>query len=582
MSWLLKTTINFTGWREQRRFKRRCRDPRHAQLNLLGKWIRENEHTQFGRDHLFSSIRNLQDLRMQVPIRDYEGIRSYVDAIIAGGRGILTRCPPFMFNMTSGTTGAPKCIPWNASSDAAGSRLMRQWIYHVMKDHPGVLDHHAFCMVSPAVEGYVGNGVPFGSASGRIYQRIPPMVRRHYAIPYAVSGIEDYDQRYFAALRLSIAKRVSIASTPNPSTLVRLAEVGNQYKERIIRAIHDGNLGVALAGQPDLQRALESSLQPDPLAARRLEKLSRIDGRLYPKHYWPNLKLIGCWTGGSVGTQLDKLPRYFGTDVPVRDLGYLASEGRMSLPVSDHTPSGVLAVNTNFYEFIPENEIDNPSGTLLCDELETGKRYYVILTTAGGLYRYDINDVIEVTGWHGNAPLISFVRKGRDMTNITGEKMHVNHCLAAMQRVADELELEITQYRFVADDADGVYWVLIEPGNWCPTSTLRSTLAFSIDQALASLNIEYKHKRRSGRLSPPRVHIMPEGWSAAERRAAVNNGRRDVEFKWRHLVPVDRCMDSFDKGGGGFGWEGSQTPPVKPTRASVIGDKATWLSMEHC
>ena len=582
MSWLLKTAVNLTGWRERQRLNRSCQSPRHAQLNLLDKWIRENGHTRFGRDHRFSSIRNLDDFRMQVPIRDYEGIRPYVDAIIAGGRDVLTRCPPFMFNMTSGTTGSPKYVPWNASSDAAGSRLMRQWIYRTMEDHPGVLDHHALCMVSPAVEGYAENGLPVGSASGRIYQRIPAVVRRHYAIPYAVSKIKDYDQRYFAAMRLSIAKRVSIVSTPNPSTLVRLAETGSEHQEKLIRAVCDGNLGAELAEQPDIQRELERSLKPDPLAARSLEKLSRADGALYPKHYWPDLKLIGCWTGGSVGAQLDKLPYYFGTNVPVRDLGYLASEGRMSLPVTDHTSSGVLAINTNFYEFIHEDEIDNPGGTLLCDELETGKRYHVILTTAGGLYRYDINDVIEITGWHGNAPLISFVRKGGDMTNITGEKMHVNHCLATMNRVADDLKLEISQYRFVADDAASVYHVLVELGKSPPTPATCSALSLAIDRNLGSLNIEYEQKRRSGRLSPPRVHIMPAGWSAAERRAAVNNGRRDVEFKWRHLVPVDQCKDSFDKGGWGFGWGRSEAPPVRPTRPSVIGDKVTWLSEEHC
>lgn len=396
-------------------------------------------------------------------------------------------------------------------------------------------------MVSPAIEAYTNSGLTMGSASGRIYQRIPAVVRRHYANPYAVSEIENYDQRYFAALRLSIAKRVSVVSTPNPSTLVRLAEIGNQRKEQLFRAIHDGTLGVSLARQQDIQRSLEKGLKPDPVSARRLEDLAAGDGLLYPKDYWPDLKLIGCWTGGSVGVQLDRLPRYFGPDVPIRDLGYLASEGRMSLPIGDHTPSGILAVNSNFYEFIPEDEIDNPGHTLLCDELDVGKRYYVVLTTASGLYRYDINDVIEVTGWHDKCPMVSFVRKGRDMTNITGEKIHVNQCLMAMRRVTDELRIGVEQYRFIADDILNCYHVQIEPTDWRPTPAICAALACGIDRELATINIEYRQKRRSGRLSEPRVHIMPQGWSAAERRAAIDSGKRDVEFKWRHLIPADQC-----------------------------------------
>ena len=215
----------------------------------------------------------------------------------------------------------------------------------------------------------------------------------------------------------------------------------------------------------------------------------------------------------------------------------------MSLPIDDHTSSGILTVNTNFYEFIAEDDIDKPAGTLLCDELEIGRRYYVILTTASGLYRYDINDVIEVTGWHNACPMISFVRKGRDMTSITGEKIHVNHCLMAMRKLAEELNLDVEQFRFVADDVLSTYHILVEPADWQPTETSCTALATAVDRTLASLNTEYDQKRRSGRLLTPCVQIMPRGWSSAERRAAVMAGRRDIEFKWRHLMPVDQCTD---------------------------------------
>lgn len=543
MNWLLKKTINRIGKREQQRLDRSCLAPQVIQRDILMKWLSDNRWTQFGRDHRFSAIKNVDDFRQRVPLRDYSAIKPYIDAIIAGGDRILTRCPPFMFNLTSGTTGSPKFIPWNRHSDNAGSLLMRQWVHRSLCTHPGMLDHKVLCMVSPAVEGRADNDLPVGSASGRIYQRIPALVRRQYAMPYAVSEIKDYDQRYFVAIRLSIAEKVSMISTPNPSTLVRLAKVGNQKKEQIIRAIHDGKLGVNLTGVSKIQCALERGLRPNPAAARRLEKQVSASGALYPIDYWPDLKLIGCWTGGSVGTQLDKLPHYFGPGVPIRDLGYLASEGRMSLPICDHTSSGILAINTNFYEFIPENEIDNAGCTLLCDELEIGKRYYAVLTNASGLYRYDINDVIEVTGWYGNCPSVSFIRKGRDMTNITGEKIHVNHCILTMRKVADDFKLKIEQYRFVADDRSNTYHILVEPAESRPPPSICASLASVIDRALAQYNIEYDQKRRSGRLSAPQVHLMRFGWSAAEQRRAVINGSRDVEYKWRHLLPLDQCTD---------------------------------------
>ena len=61
------------------------------------------------------------------------------------------------------------------------------------------------------------------------------------------------------------------------------------------------------------------------------------------------------------------------------------------------------------------------------------REYYIFFTTTSGLYRYDINDVIKVTGRYNQTPQIIFLRKGRGMTNITGEKLSVNQVIEAVQ-----------------------------------------------------------------------------------------------------------------------------------------------------
>ena len=97
-------------------------------------------------------------------------------------------------------------------------------------------------------------------------------------------------------------------------------------------------------------------------------------------------------------------------------------------PKQDGTAAGVLAVHASFFEFIAEEEIDAPCpAARLAHELEEGRRYYVLLTGANGLYRYDLNDIVEVRGFHHRTPKVAFVRKGRDMVSITGEKLHLNH-----------------------------------------------------------------------------------------------------------------------------------------------------------
>jgi len=93
----------------------------------------------------------------------------------------------------------------------------------------------------------------------------------------------------------------------------------------------------------------------------------------------------------------------------------------MTIPLESGSAAGPLAVHANFYEFIPEDSIDDlDPPILLAHELEQGQRYYVILTGGNGLYRYDINDIVEVRGFHNRTPKVAFVRKGRDMVNIVG------------------------------------------------------------------------------------------------------------------------------------------------------------------
>jgi len=250
-------------------------------------------------------------------------------------------------------------------------------------------------------------------------------------------------------------------------------------------------------------------------------------GALRPKDYWPELRMIGCWKGGSVGVRLNELSHWFGDGVVVRDLGYMASEAQMTLPIADTGCAGILDVSANYYEFIPESAIDNSQPAILtCAELKNGENYYLILTTPGGLYRYDINDVVRVAGFFNRTPLIEFVRKGRDVTNITGEKLHVNQVIDAMAQAQTVAGVAGQHYRAIADAARSRYAFMIEFNGRTPDESALKRLLAAIDANLSTLNIEYAEKRRSLRLHPPVLCVMQPGWF--ERRASRG---RDIQFK---------------------------------------------------
>src|SRR5205807_1189093 len=133
----------------------------------------------------------------------------------------------------------------------------------------------------------------------------------------------------------------------------------------------------------EIRAALRPRLRARPERARELEAIVRRTGTLYPKDYWPpEGTLLGNWTGGSMGAYLRHFPMYFGT-TPVRDVGLIASEGRMTIPLADGSPSGVLDVTSHYFEFIPEAEADRPNPVVLsAHEVEAGGKYFLLPTTA--------------------------------------------------------------------------------------------------------------------------------------------------------------------------------------------------------
>jgi hypothetical protein len=243
--------------------------------------------------------------------------------------------------------------------------------------------------------------------------------------------------------------------------------------------------------------------------------------------------MIGCWLGGSAGVQSEKLREWYG-ETPMRDIGFRATEGTMTLPVEDNTAAGVPCLENGFFEFVPEEDIEQEDPpTLLAHELEQGKRYYILLTTAGGLYRYDINDIIEVQGEHHGCPMFAFARKGRDMANITGEKIHVSQVLIAAERASASSGLKWTQVQMIPDVDDSRYDLLVEPSTSGTSVLALRDFAAALDHELSLCNDEYRQKRKSHRLHQPRVFEMKEGWYQRRWRAdVVERGKRDFQYKW--------------------------------------------------
>jgi len=538
--------IGLTIGQSARRFEKATRNPVEVQEQKLLSIVSNNRDTEYGKRFGFSSIRTIADFQRQVPVINYEDIKDDMLRVVAGAKNVFTAENPVMFAQTSGTTGDPKYIPVTPTCRGRDhSDQMRTWTYHARKSHPGLLDRKVVSLVSPAVEGYTPSGMPFGSTSGHIYKNMPAIIRNSYSIPYEVFEIADYGAKYYTIMRIALEHEVRFLATANPSSVIKMCEKANDHSEEIIRDIHDGTLCRDFFIEPEIRAAITRKLKPNPVLANKLtERRSRREGALKPADYWPHLLLIGCWKGGSVGHYLNRFPIWFNPDgcrdVPVRDMGYLSSEARGSIPLSDHGSNGVLTVATNFMEFVEVEELeanrDDPSAWRFrtVGEIEEGKEYYIFFTTTSGLYRYDINDVVKVVGRYNATPEIVFVRKGRGMTNITGEKVSVNQVITVFEQAAEATGAVVDHFKAEADQKNSRYLFRVEFTGPVESSVQRFFLE-SLDRQLKAINIEYKAKRDSQRLGSPVLHVMREGWYERNRKRQVDEGMRAFQAKTQLL-----------------------------------------------
>ncbi len=534
--------ISYPIRRQLRLFELACQQPQAVQEAVLLRIVRRQQQTAFGRDHGFAHIADVASYRRQVPLAPYEYVAPYIERVARGETdALLADRRIHLFALTSGTTASRKHIPVTDAYLQAYRRGWNMWGVKMYRDHRGrkIALRPIVQMVGDPEEYRTPAGIPCGNLSGYTAMVQKRLIRWMYAVPYVTGKIRDSTARYYVALRCAIGRNVSQFMAANPSTLLQLARLLDAEKESLLRDLHNGTLRRDLDIPPAIRAAIEPYLRRDPQRAAELAALAHKHGRLYPRDVWPPDSIIlNTWTGGSMGPYLRLLPRYYG-EPPVRDLGLLASEGRMTIPLEDHTAAGVLDIWSHYFEFVPEGEIDSPQPTVLgAHELQEGRTYYIILTTAYGLYRYHISDLVRVTGYWGRTPLVEFLGKGHRFANLTGEKLSEHQVTQAMAAVLQRLPQPLSCYSVapVWDEQQPYYGLFLEVGDAADLTLLRQFLQV-YDRQLGAENVEYAAKRASGRLGPLRAMLLPPGtWAEWDRRRLQQTGGSPEQYKHPCLI----------------------------------------------
>jgi hypothetical protein len=430
---------------EASRFRRATTDVAQTQRDLLLSILAANRDTAFGRQHGFAAIRTVSDFQRQVPISTYDDIEPHISRIAAGEPNVLTAERVLLLQPTSGSTSSEKLIPYTHSLRRQFQCGVAAWIADLFARRPSVCQGRAYWSISPSLgpRRRTAGGIPIGFDDDAAYLgRLEQWALRHLlAVPGEVAQLPDIDSvRYATLLFLLAADNLSLISVWNPTFLTSLLAPLPQWSDRLVSDLRQGRCSPPEPIPPGAAKNLSRWLRPLPKRADEVASLLRdANGDVPCEALWPRLALISCWTDAGASYFLPALSRLF-PHTEIQPKGLLATEGFVSLPLVAHE-GAALAVRSHFFEFA---ELGDSSRCSLAHEIERGGRYRVLLTTGGGLYRYDLGDEVEVVGFVGQCPTLRFCGKLTRTSDLVGEKLSEAHVQESLDAVTRSLNVQPT------------------------------------------------------------------------------------------------------------------------------------------
>ncbi len=474
-----------------RRFLRHTTQTQAIQQQQLKEILKNSDNSDFGRKHNFAKINSTADYRQRVPIHEYETLRPWIEAVFAGNTQALFNDPAATrgFGFTSGTAAAPKIIPFTTSAIETYIRGWLLWGIEAFPAHPHAYSGKILALTGEDKQQLTNTKLPITNMASLTASKQMHLVRRRYIIPSWVNTISDTATRLYLTARIALENPdITFVTTANPSTLITLARLIRDEAPAMIRDIHDGTGPANVAGQ-------QQRLRPNRQRAKILEQLAN-RGKLRPVDYWPNLALLAVWLGGTLSWYLPELEHWY-PNIPKRDPGLIATEGRFTIPFADNDNSGVLAIESGYFEFLPSGTVGDQ--TLEAHELDVGGDYELIVTTHGGLFRYRMHDIVRCVSKLGDSPQLAFLRKDAGFWNFTGEKISAEQVAECLARLHREFRMPTTHLALAPVFAETPHYALLGESDTF-VDVIPNDLARAFELHLKDVNIEYRDKRHSGRL----------------------------------------------------------------------------------
>ena len=537
-------------------FRNVCSHACEEQERFLERLLRRNAHTEFGERYGFGRIRNGAQYSRTVPLSTFPDYERSFSRMINGERNILTADPPVFYNISSGSTGDPKYIPLCREDaekqhlyvDEAIQGIIREALsQYSIQELFGCIFHLSEFYLTALPDGTM-NGVRSG-VSFRTAHREGSLDLSCFSAPEEVLFPPRLEDMLYIKIRFALGnEHVTAIHGIFVNRAVGMFEYIVRYWDELISDIRNGTVSDCFQISDAWKAYLQKALPPDPRRADQLAGLDRAalkDGML--TKIWKKLRYIQLISGSLFQPFSDKLAVFAG-DLPVHGFIYAASESNIGVaPVLGTAGEYALLPDVCYFEFIPEAQIAAPSDFLTMREVERGKRYEIVLTTLSGLYRYRIGDVVEITGFRGESPVVRLCYRKDLVISLLDEKVNAMQLESAVKMFAESTGIRAENY-CVAGNCEGFlpkYTLYLETDGRMPAEA-----SAEMDRCLCRSSLGYRGVREMNELDGAEVYRVPEGTFGDYQQYCEKNGMRMEQAKPIRVLTGKEQISFFEKARG--------------------------------
>ncbi|XP_073307377.1 probable indole-3-acetic acid-amido synthetase GH3.1 [Primulina huaijiensis] len=540
-----------------------------VQQNVLAQILTRNAHTEYLEGLDLGGATERETFKAKVPIVTYEDLQPLIQRIANGDRSpILSAEPVSEFLTSSGTSAGERKLMPTIKEELDRRQLLYSLLMPVMNLYVKGLNEGKglyFLFIKSETKtpgGLLARPVLTSYYKSHHFKNRPYDPYNVYTSPNEAILCPDSFQSMYTQMLCGLYEREQVlrVGAVFASGLLRAIRFLHLNWKQLANDIRTGSLSPKITDQGISECMLRIS-RPDPCLADFIEEeCGKENWNGIITRIWPNTKYLDVIVTGAMAQYIPTLDYYSG-GLPKACTMYASSECYFGLNLNPMTnPSQVsytIMPNMAYFEFLPHSTSgfapDSPPKLVDLADVEIGKEYELVITTYAGLYRYQVGDVLRVTGFHNSTPQFQFIRRKNVLLSIDSDKTDEAELQAAVEnasKLLSEFNTSVVEYTSYADTKSipghyVIYWELLAKDSAnSPSDSVLAQCCLSMEE---SLNSVYRQCRVSDNsIGPLEIRVVKNGTFEELMDYAISRGASINQYKVPRCVSFTPIMELLD------------------------------------